>query len=50
MVDTDKNAVKIGFLDENVKEKMNAFLEKFDLICTENTSFDELLDYISENL
>ena len=50
MVVTEKELIKIGFLDEKVEERMQSFLDNFDLICTENTSYDELLEYISEKV
>ena len=36
------NALKIGFLEENVDINKNVFLDNFDVICTNNTGFDEL--------
>jgi 5'-nucleotidase len=50
MVDSDKSVVKIGFLDEKVEERMATFLDNFDLVCTENTSYDELFEYISKKV
>lgn len=50
MVDADKSVVKIGFLDEKVEERMETFLDNFDLVCTENTSYDELIEYISKKV
>ncbi len=50
MVDSDKRVIKIGFLDEKEKERIESFLENFDLVCTENTSYDELLQYINPKI
>lgn len=36
------NALKIGFLEENVDSNKNVFLDNFDVVCTNNTSFEEL--------
>lgn len=36
------NALKIGFLDENVLENRKFYEKSFDVICTDNTNFDEL--------
>lgn len=35
-------AIKIGFLEENVEENKLLFEKNFDIICTENTSFIKL--------
>ena len=50
MVDINKSAIKIGFLDEKVEERIESFLANFDLVCTENTSYDELLGYINKKV
>ncbi len=41
------NALKIGFLDENIDEKLNDFKDIFDVVCTNNTSYIELFNEIS---
>lgn len=40
--DKIKDALKIGFLEEKVEENKPYYLSAFDLVCTDNTSFDEL--------
>lgn len=50
MVKPEKEPLKIGFLDEKEDERIEQFLSYFDLVCTKNTSYDELLEYISERL
>lgn len=40
-------ALKVGFLEEKVEENKKYFIEKFDLVCTNNTGFDDLKEYIS---
>lgn len=43
MVGDNKNIViKIGFLDEKVKERLEDFKRNYDIVCTNNTSYDEL--------
>lgn len=44
MAQTNKpeNILKIGFLEENEKEHLKNYKEKYDIVCTQNTSFDEL--------
>ena len=37
-----ERALKIGFLEENVKHNMAIFKEQFDIVCTDNCSFEEL--------
>lgn len=37
-----KDAFKIGFLEENEEESMSYFETEFDVVCTNNTGFDEL--------
>lgn len=46
MVDEDKRVIKIGFLDEKVHERLEPFKANYDLVCTENTSYDELIEHI----
>ena len=41
------NVLKIGFLDEKVKENMKYFNDSFDVVCTDNTGYDELSSKIS---
>ena len=38
-----ENALKIGFLDTNEKENLEVYKQNFDVVCTNNTSFTELL-------
>ena len=35
-------ALKIGFLEENIEESKPYFEAEFDVVCTNNTGFDEL--------
>lgn len=44
MIDEDKrvDALKIGFLEDNVEENKKYFINEFDIVCTDNASFDEL--------
>ena len=37
-----KDALKIGFLEENIEESKPYFEAEFDVVCTNNTGFDEL--------
>lgn len=41
-----KHIVRIGFLDENVTERIKYFEEAFDVVCTDNTGYDELMESI----
>lgn len=41
MVDSNANTIKIGFLEEKLENKPY-FLEKFDIVCIDNTSFDDI--------
>lgn len=46
-----KNALKIGFLDENVEKNMSYFENTFDIVATNNTPFDriwKILPFVSE--
>ena len=38
-----ENAFKIGFLDINEKENMESYLNAFDVVCTNNTTYDDLM-------
>lgn len=40
------NALKIGFLETNVEENKSYFEEQFDIICTNNTNYNELSEKI----
>ena len=37
------NALKIGFLEEKVEENMPYYRDAFDIVCTDNTSYKELV-------
>ena len=37
-----REALKIGFLEENIEESKPYFETEFDVVCTNNTGFDEL--------
>lgn len=49
MVETEGRVVKIGFLDEEENARLESFVSNFDLVCTQNTSYDEILNYINKN-
>ena len=36
------NALKIGFLEEKVEENKTYFESQFDVVCTDNTNYNEL--------
>lgn len=40
--DARDNALKIGFLEESVEENMRYYKSEFDVVCTNNTGYDEL--------
>jgi len=44
MVSDDKrnNTIRVGFLEENVEQSLESFKNEFDIVCTNNTSFNEL--------
>jgi len=42
MVSSNKSVYKIGFLDENIEDRIESFKENFDIVCTHNTSYDEI--------
>lgn len=46
MVSDEKRdrALKIGFLNENANNNRDTYLEKFDIVCDENSSFYELTE------
>jgi len=44
-----ERAIKIGFCEANNKESLPAFREAFNITCTDNTSFEELLKALEEN-
>lgn len=39
---TRDKALKIGFLEERIEDNMQYFESEFDVVCTNNTGFDEL--------
>jgi len=45
--DARKDALKIGFLDVNVDENKPYYLEQFDVVCMNNTGYDELSQKLS---
>lgn len=50
MANNKKKTYRIGFLDEKVKDRICAFQEKYDVVCTDNTSYYELKMQISQYL
>lgn len=42
----NKNLFKIGFLDEQIEERIQTFKDNYDIVCTNNTSYNELKDII----
>lgn len=42
MAGTGRNIYKLGFLDEKIDERLQSFKENFDIVCTENTTYDEI--------
>jgi 5'-nucleotidase len=37
-----EGALKIGFLEDNVEQNLEAFRDAFDIVCTDNTTFDDI--------
>ena len=37
-----EDALKIGFLEENIEESKPYYEAEFDVVCTDNTGFGEL--------
>lgn len=50
MTNDRKKTYRIGFLDEKVEDRISAFQEHYDVVCTDNTSYYELGKRISEHL
>ena len=50
MTNDRKKTYRIGFLDEKIEERLSAFQEHYDVVCTDNTSYYELGKRISEHL
>ena len=50
MTNDRKKTYRIGFLDEKVEDRISAFHEHYDVVCTDNTSYYELGKRISEHL
>ena len=46
MASSGKNVYKIGFLDEKIAERLQAFEANYDIVCTDNTSYTELKNEI----
>jgi hypothetical protein len=49
MVPEDKldNTIAIGFLDAGEESNLEEFREHFDIVCTENTSFNEIQNILN---
>jgi len=43
------DALKIGFLEEKIEENLSFYKNAFDIVCTNNTGFDELNKYIKND-
>jgi len=48
MVSSDKRdqTIRVGFLDKTTEDMLLAYRKEFDIVCTEDTSYDEVLKYI----
>ena len=44
--DKIKSIIKIGFLDENIEENLKYYRDEFDIVCTHNTGYDDLYNFI----
>ncbi len=42
MLGTNKDVYKLGFLDELVNERLQAFKENYDIVITDDTGYDEI--------
>ena len=42
MTNNEKNVFKIGFLDENIEEKIEEYKAFYDIVCTDNSSYFDL--------
>lgn len=42
MAKNNKKVFKLGFLDENIEERLQSFKDNYDIICTNNTGYDEI--------
>ena len=49
MVSKDKleNTITIGFLDINEKENLEIYNKTFDIVCTRNTSFNKIMEFLN---
>ena len=41
-----EDTLKIGFLDEKIDENLENYKQAFDVVCTNNTSYNELTNEI----
>ena len=46
--ETRDKAFKIAFIEENIKENISLFKEKYDMVCTNNTSFYDVNKIINK--
>lgn len=42
MAGNNRNVYKLSFLDEKIDERLESFKENYDMVCTDNTSYDEI--------
>lgn len=42
MSGSNRNVYKLGFLDEQTDHRLQSFKEKYDIVCTNNTGYDEI--------
>ena len=42
MANNENDIFKIGFLDENIEEKIEAYKALYDIVCTHNSSYFDL--------
>ncbi len=46
MSGTNRNVYKLGFLDEKINERLQSFKENYDIVCTNNTGYDEIREKV----
>ena len=46
MTNNEKNVFKIGFLDEDIEVKLEAYKAFYDIVCTDNSSYFDLIEIL----
>ena len=48
MANSENNIFRVGFLDENIEERIEEYKAFYDIVCTEDSSFFDLKELLNK--